>query len=162
MLNPRELPLTERKGLMGLVYLRAVTAVAGYAFAQTESDFDSIDATITSRDAGKRGIGFQVKCTTVDLGQGSDFAFRLSAKNFNDLLADSLYPRYLLVVVTPKDPCEWLGQNERRLHLRRCGYWASLAGRSKTTRETVTIRVERSKVLTPLALRQLMLKGGPV
>lgn len=162
MLNSDELPLAERKGLIGMAYLRVIAALAGYSFAVPESDYDSIDAKLSSRSPGKRGLDFQVKCTSIDLGNASDFAFDLSIKNYDDLRADSILPRYLLVVVTPESIDHWVRQNERRMQLRRCGYWHSLRGAPATTNaSTVSIHIQRANVLTPSVLQSLMVQGGP-
>ena len=162
MLNPGELPLTARKETIGVVYLRAIAAVAGYDLTPPVTDYDSIDAKISSREGVRKRLEFQVKCTSLDLGDAPDFPYELKVKNYDDLRAETIVPRYLLVVVVPESPHDWLRQNEKRLHLRRCGYWASLRDTPPTTNEySVTVRLQRSNVLTPASLSSLMRSGGP-
>lgn len=161
LLHPDELALTDRKGLLGMVYLRAVAAVAGYGLAEPSPDRDSVDATIYSSRGRRQRLDFQVKCTSLELeGDQTTFPFDLSLKNYNDLRADTVIPRYLLVVLVPRPPGEWLKQNERRMHLRRCGYYASLRGGPPTKNQTaVRIQVERRNLLSASTLGELMRRG---
>jgi Domain of unknown function (DUF4365) len=161
MLNPDELPLTERKGLLGVVYLRAIAAIAGYGVALPESDYDSIDLIVSSKKGKRQRLEFQIKCTSQVLPATDRFGFELSKKNYDDLRVDTIIPRFLFVLVVPEDMGDWVRQSERRLNLRRCGYWMSLQGldeRSNTN--SVTVHVPRSSLLTPEALRSLMNRGN--
>lgn len=167
LLHPGELPLSERKGLVGIVYLQAVAALAGYDCTAPRSDYDSIDAIVSSRTGVRPKLEFQVKCTSVDLAPDAvDFPFNLPVKTYDDLrLKEVIVPRYLLVVVVPEAPGDWIRLNERRLNLRRCGYYASLRDRPATPNlHSVTVRMHRANQLTPGALGSLMrsavLKGG--
>lgn len=160
MLNPGELPVSERKRLLGVVYLEAVAAVAGYAMSVPGSDFDSIDAQVKSRVGRRHQLEFQVKCTAMEVGSDPEFPFELSKKNYDDLRAETIVPRLLLVVITPVDFAAWIRQTERRLNFRRCGYWVSLHGQPERPNTTsITIRVPRANLLTPSALQALMMDG---
>ena len=160
MLNENELPLNERKGCLGVVYLRAVAAVAGYGVSVPESDYDSVDLIISSKQGKRQRLEFQVKCTAQEVENGPDFGFRLPIKNYDDLRIDTIAPRYLMVLSVPENPDDWLRQNERRMHLRRCGYWLSLKGAEHASNTSdVTVRVPRSNVVTPAALQLLMARG---
>ena len=160
MLNPDELPLNERKNQIGLIYVEAVAAMAGYCVATLRSDYDSIDVQLKSRVGRKNQLEFQVKCSSLIVGENSEFAFRLRKKNYDDLRADTLVPRYLLVVVMPRTMGDWMRQSERRMNLRRCGYWTSLLGLPERINvATVTVKVPRANHLTPTALQLLMDRG---
>jgi hypothetical protein len=163
MLNESELPLNDRKGNFGVIYLRAVAAVAGYGASVPESDFDSIDLKLCSRSGKRYMLDFQVKCTALPPPRnGEDFSFELSKKNYDDLRVDTIAPRYLFVVIVPDDAEQWLRQNERRMHVRHCGYWLSLKGFPDVSNTTsVTVRIPRRNVLTPYALTELMTGGTP-
>jgi hypothetical protein len=76
MLNEDELPLNERKGSFGVVYLRAIAAIAGYGVSLPETDYDSIDLKVSSRRARRPQLDFQVKCTAQDVPSGEDFPLR--------------------------------------------------------------------------------------
>lgn len=157
--NPEELPLNERKRAFGVVYLRALATVAGFGVALPESDFDSIDLKLDSKQGKRRGLDFQVKCTAQLVEEGTDFGFDLSLKNYEDLRIQTLRPRLLLVVHVPEDVETWIWQNERRMQLRRCGYWQSLRNQpEKPNTATVTVRIPRSNLLTPANLTDLMMR----
>lgn len=161
MLNPDELPLTERKGLLGVVYLRAIAAVAGYCVAIPESDYDSVDLVVSSKQGRRQRLEFQVKCTSRVAPGADGFGFELPRKNYDDLRVDTIIPRLLFVLVVPEDIRDWLRQTENRLNLRRCGYWLSLRGfEERINNSSVTIHVPRGNLLTPQALQSLMVQGA--
>ncbi len=162
MLNPDELPLSERKGLFGMVYLRAIAAVAGYGVSPPESDYDSIDLIVNSKQGKRHKLEFQVKCTAVAVLRDEDFSFELPKKNYDDLRIDTIIPRLLFIVVVPEAPTEWLRQTERRMNLRRCGYWLSLRDfEERPNISSVAVSIPRSNLLTPEALQSLMTRGIP-
>lgn len=159
MLNVGELPPNERKRLFGVVYLRAIAATAGYGADPPESDYDSIDLVISSRLGKRPRLEFQVKCAGGATPEGDDFGFELSKKNYDDLRADTVIPRLLFILIIPENLEDWLRQTERRMNLRRCGYWASLQGLGESPNtNSVTVRVPRGNLLTPQALQSLMLR----
>lgn len=156
-----ELPLSERLGTLGVVHLRAIAAVAGYTVSVPESDYDSVDLIVRSRKGRRSQLDFQVKCTTQIVPSGESLSFELSRKNYDDLRADTIAPRLLFVVLVPKDKEAWLRQNERRMHLRYCGFWFSLHGFDQRPNATsVTVQIPRSNLLTPATLQALMTRGA--
>lgn len=160
MINPGEMALAARKGTLGVVYLRAVAAIAGYATAVPEPDNDSVDLIVSSRTGRSQKLDFQVKCTSnpaIDVGH---IAYDLPVKNYNDLRKPTCSPRYLLVVVVPEPIERWLTLNERRGVFRNCGYFVSLQGKGDTDNSaTVTVRLPRSNILDAHALRGLMMEA---
>jgi len=93
--------------------------------------------------------------------RGGYLAFRLSVKNYDDLRANLLWPRLLIVVVLPSDDTDWLVHSEDELRMRRCGYWLSLAGQLATmNRRTVTVRIPQLQVLSSSQLRELMARAN--
>jgi hypothetical protein len=158
--------LSQRKELFSNAYLRAVAAVAGFALAKPEVDDDSIDWIIAARGAGsllrRPRVEVQLKCTAQDLRQEEHLHFPLDIKNYNDLRETNLLvPRILIVVLVPEQLEDWLIQSETEMALRHCGYWVSLRGRAATSnRETVTVLVPRSQMLTPEALRGILERIG--
>ena len=56
-----ELPLSERLATLGVVHLPAIAAVAGYAVALPEADYDSINLIVRSRRGKRWQLDFQVK-----------------------------------------------------------------------------------------------------
>ena len=160
MLNHEELPLNDRKGAFGVIYLRAIAAIAGYGAAVPESDYDSVDLIVSSKQGKRHRLEFQAKCTAQPVPQGADFSFDLSRKNYDDLRVDSIIPRLLFVLLVPDETKDWVRQSERRMNIRRCGYWLSLQGSSDVlNKSSITVRIPRSNVLTPEALQSLMVRG---
>jgi hypothetical protein len=143
-----------------VIYLRAIAAVAGYGASIPESDYDSIDLIINSRKGKRHRLEFQAKCTAQPIPIGDNFGFELSRKNYDDLRTDSIIPRLLFVLLVPDDPKDWVRQSERRMNLRRCGYWLSLRGaEDRPNVSSVTVRIPSSNILTPEALQSLMAQG---
>ena len=163
MTDDGELPLSERKAQLAVNYLRLVAAVAGFSVAHPDSDYDSIDLTVSSRQGKRARLEFQVKCTSQALlGRDSNLRFSLSLKNYNDLRLDTIIPRLLLVVLVPESPAEWLSLDEQQMVLRRCGYWVSLRNQPDTANtSSVVVTVPRINLLTPEALKTLMFQGVP-
>jgi len=161
LINPGELPVTERKRLAAMVYLSAVAVAAGYEPLEPPSDFDSIDLQIRSKGPGKRRLEFQVKYCSNAKPTAAGFTYKLKKKNYDDLRQDALVPRYLFLAMAPLDIMDWMRQNERRMHLRRCGYWISLNGfPARSNASSVTIAVPRTQLMTPQALQTLMNQGA--
>lgn len=144
-----------------LAYVRAVAATAGVNVDRPDVDMDSVD--IRFSVASVKGeltpplIEAQLKCTTRAAGRGRSIRFALSVKNYNELLGQRLLPRILIVVVVPKNPRQWLDQDEQALALHHCGYWVSLAAEPETDHTTsVTVDVPRAQVFSVAALQRLL------
>lgn len=84
-------------------------------------------------------------------------AWRLKRKNYDDLRRNTVLPRLLVVLVLPPDPPSWFHQTEDELTLRKAAYWLSLLSAPAVKQDTATVYVPRAHLLTPDALRQLML-----
>lgn len=142
---------------LSLAYIRAVAADAGYQVHLPEMDFDSVDGFLTS-DLGRRPrIDFQAKATTQSLLRGESIHFPLPVKNYDDLRADTLVPRLLIVLLMPRDDSDWLTQNDDELCLHRCSYWLSLAdmpARSNTS--SVTVQIPSANIFDRAQLEDLM------
>lgn len=153
--------LNEQKQQFSVAFVRAVAAAAGFAVSQHSVDDDSIDIGFVAGGALRKRprIEAQLKCSADDTLRSSDFSFRLSQKNHNDLCAESLVPRILIVVRIPPDLGDWLILNEERLLARHCAYWLSLAGREEVTAATVTVRMLRAQIFDASALTGLMARA---
>ncbi|GAA1882104.1 DUF4365 domain-containing protein [Streptantibioticus ferralitis] len=68
----------------------------------------------------------QVKCWTPNEPQNEDsWRYPLRVHNFNLLSGRDWYePRFLFLVVVPKDEAEWVDVTPERLLLRQAAYWA--------------------------------------
>lgn len=111
--------------------------------------------------AGRRPrIEFQAKASSQELLQKHHLAFPLSIKNYNDLRAEVIVPRLLIVVLMPEQQDDWLDHSEEKLCLRHCGYWLSLAGQPDTENTaTVTVHLPRQQQFNSEALHTLMMRA---
>ena len=70
----------------------------------------------------------QLKCTAAAVNMDQEtFPFDLPVKNYDDLRAETIVPRLLVVVCVPEEITAWTKQTEQELCMRHCGYWHSLA-----------------------------------
>ena len=149
-----------------LAYIRAVAARGGYQVTRPEPDLDSVDGILMSSEGRRARIEFQAKATSRDVLKGENVHFRLPMKNYDDLRADTLAPRILIVVLMPRETERWLTQTRDELCLRHCGYWLSLEGLPAVPNTTsVTVPVPTSNVFDSSQLRDLMTKadiGSPL
>lgn len=152
--------LNDRKELFSLAYIRAVAAHAGYQVVVPRTDKDSVDGVLMGDEGRRPRIEFQAKATSQDVLGAEHLAFALPVKNYNDLRADVIVPRLLIVVLMPGAESDWLVHSEEELRLRRCGYWLSLVGTEATDNVTsATIRIPRSQVFDTTQVRQLMARA---
>ena len=144
---------------LSMAYIRAVAASAGYQISKPEPDTDSVDGVLMASFGRKPQLNFQAKATTQDFRIGSELHFPLSIKNYNDLRADTLIPRILIVLLMPREQAQWMNQTDEELCLRRCAYWVCLADRPDTTNtSSVTVEVPTSNVFDHEQLVDLMQK----
>ena len=153
--------LNHRKERFSLAYISAVAARAGFDLVEPRVDVDSIDGTLISHTGRRPRIEFQAKATARDVVGAEAITFPLSVKNYDELRAEVIIPRLLILVVLPEREEDWLTHSEDSLILRHCGYWLSLAGepeRGNTT--TVTVKIPRHQRFDPIALDALMHKAN--
>jgi hypothetical protein len=143
---------------LGDAFLLAVAGVAGCAVSPRRPDDDSIDWTLSCRLPRRPKIDVQMKTWTGDDCSSDPIRYALKRKNYDDLIiTEVLTPRILVLVTIPKDVGEWIALSVDQLILRRCGYWASLAGLPPSGNETtVTVSVPRTNLLTVQALKAMM------
>ena len=147
-------------------YVAALAAQAGCNPARPEVDEDSMDLELSMKDIPgcKRSRGkleMQLKCThTADRSKDS-FPFALSIKNYDDLRADVVIPRLLVVVCVPEECDDWTQQTEEQLCLHHCAYWLSLAGMPETNNaESVTVHIARNQIFSVEFLREAMRRSA--
>lgn len=148
-----------------LAYIAAVAAKAGYEFVESQDDYDSIDGTLRASFGRRPRIDFQAKSTSREILGEEQITFPLSRKNYDDLRAETIAPRLLIIVLMPKSEDDWLAHSENELVLRHCGYWATLRGRPLVDNETsVTVYVPRVQKFDVDQLSDLMnrAESGPL
>jgi hypothetical protein len=116
------LPLADRKGRMGVMYLRSLLAQAGLPNEETSpgEDHRAIDLRIGFRPAG---AGVQVKCG--QLKPNVDGSFSVPVKDtWRRKWAASTEPVYLVhVQLEVAKPMEWIDHPESATEIRAHAYW---------------------------------------
>ena len=108
--------LNDRKERFSLAYISAVAAHAGYKVVEAgPPDKDSVDGILLSQSDRRPRIEFQAKATSRRLVTNTHLAYPLPLKNYDDLRANSIMPRLLIVVVLPDRETAWIAQNEKEL-----------------------------------------------
>jgi hypothetical protein len=147
-----------RQECFGDAFLLAVAGAAGCAASLRRPDDDSIDWTLSCRLTRRPKLDVQMKTWTGDNGSSDPIRYALKRKNYDVLIITDVFsPRILVLVTVPADDGEWMSLSSEQLVLRRCAYWASLAGLQPSENEhTVTISVPRANVLTDKVVQELM------
>jgi hypothetical protein len=153
---------------LSLAYLQAVAARIGYSVDIPRHDFDSIDAVISAKgkicDEGKNSpkIEVQLKATfNWEINHQNQIPFKLEIKNYNDLRAETVLPRLLILLCLPKNESEWLFQDKDQLILKHCAYYLYLKNEPEVTNEkTKTVYFPANQILTTDKLKELMIKAS--
>ena len=144
---------------LSLAYVRAVAAKAGFQVTRPEPDVDSVDGVLMSTLGRRPRVDFQAKATARDVLLNGTIHFPLPVKNYNELRADTLTPRILIVLLMPSDDARWVAQSEEELCLRHCAHWLCLEKRPATTNTSnITIQIPTSNILSVDQLNALMAK----
>ncbi|HEX5446146.1 MAG TPA: DUF4365 domain-containing protein [Pirellulales bacterium] len=154
--------LNQRKEQYSHAFVKAVAAVAGFAWYKPSVDDDSIDLGLAQRGGGgtvrSPRLEMQLKCHAMAIPVEDSFPFWLDLKNYDDLRDERVEVRRILVLVlVPDNLAEYLGESEQELAMRRCGYWLSLRGFPPTENDTgQTVRIPRSQRFTVESLQGMM------
>lgn len=147
----------QRKARLSLAYIEAVAARAGYQVSEPRIDDDSVDGLLMGREGRRPRIEFQAKATARDVVGPEHISFPLKIKNYNDLRAETIVPRLLIVLAMPDDEQLWLKHSEQELALRHCCYWTSLLGAPATENgDSVTVHLPRANLFDSANLTALM------
>ena len=164
-LSGTSVPENTRKERLSIAYIQAVAARAGFDLVEPRIDIDSVDVMLKSTTGMRPQIEVQAKATSIDVLSDDSVKFQLPRKNYDDLRADTITPRILVVFVMPENSDEWLGQSENELTLRKCAYWLSLHGYpSSSNSSTITVSLPRTQIFDERQLIGLMLTAekGPI
>lgn len=141
-------------------YVAALAAHAGLNRGDFRVDDDSVDATFSASSMVPLSgpyksplIQIQLKCTkNVKIAAGV-LTFDLKVKNYNDLRAKTLAPRYLAIMVVPTNLIDWVTYAPNTIGLQNECYWVSLVGKPATTNtSTVAVKVPLANRLTTTTL----------
>jgi len=155
------------KEQLSIAYVNAVAAICNFGCEITRLDIDSIDVSITcngnlAADSIIRSpeIKIQLKATeNLVLNASGHYSFPLSIKNYDDLRANTLAPRLLVVLNLPNSRDGWLSHSINDLIIRNCAFWLNLKGAPNVfNTANITVHLSALNVFSPNALKDLMLK----
>jgi hypothetical protein len=154
---------------LSLAYVQAVAAVVTFSVDVPHNDMDSVDATVSGKGLiasdsiiSSPRIELQLKASkNIHPNENGEIPFDLSIKNFNELRANTMVPRLLVLMSLPDDQSEWLIHNPDSLVLQKCCYYLNLKGLLDSYNgSNQRVYVPISNVLTPEALKNLMIKAS--
>lgn len=155
--------LNDQKAQFSIAYVKVVAAAAGFNInGIPQVDDDSVDLTLCA--SGVRGLSrrpkldLQLKCSSSLQFVGDNLTFPLSRKNYDDMSALTICPRYLVVLGVPEEIDDWLEWSPDRLCLRTSAYWARVEARPalKADQQSVTVHLPRGQRLDCRQLTLLM------
>lgn len=150
---------TSHQAEFSCAFIRAVAASAGCSIASPVPDRNSIDLTISSEAYRCPRLDVQVKSTKNFALNGPQIPYPLKVSNYNDLRADVIVPRLLVLVTLPETHTEWLMLEEHHLLLKHCAYWHSLKGLpASSNSDSVTIHINRDHIFNVGNLKEIMKK----
>lgn len=149
-------------------YVRTLAAVCGLSVARPDPDLDSEDLILSGRLLNTRirspKLAVQLKCSSNLTKDGSNLAYALKVKNYDDLRPTNLaVPRILAVVEVPSgdDTQYWLHHREDRLCLLHAAYWLCLFGYDPVGNQTtITVKIPLTQRLTAPVLLEMIEKLG--
>ena len=149
---------TDRQEALSRAYVAAVAAGAGYTLAVQDFDRDGVDVQVRAGGTMRPSLDVQLKSTTrLDQGRDGQFRYPLRLRNYDLLRQPALVPRILVVLDLPRNEERWISISARKLVMRRCAYWADIAGFPETTNtETVTLAIRKQNRFDIENLKKLM------
>lgn len=154
-------PLSARKEVYHVAYLRALCAVNGFSLNLHDFDYDSIDCTVRSHERKRRSLDLQLKATARrDIVKVDHIAFPMSRKNYLDLVDDEREkaPLFVVLLMPTSDP--WLRERPLGMICRGGMFFRNmLAERGSTLpedQESKVLHVRFDCHLTASKLRELV------
>lgn len=151
--------LSARKEKFSIAYIKAVAAQSDIKVGSWNHDSHSVDGTLRWEDGRRPMIDFQAKCSSQELIRSDYVRFPLEKKNYDELRPLGLpAPIFLIVVLVPNDPEEWLRFSDDELCSQSCGYFRSLEGMPplEEGRQQRTVEIPRQNVFDRDHLTELM------
>lgn len=152
---------------LSIAYVQAVSAKAGFATEFTRVDLDSVDVTVCGK--GKLSadsvlyspkLDIQLKATkNRSVNADGSISFNLPIKNYNDLRANCLVPKILVVLFLPNDDNLWLTHSVNQLIIKECAHWLSLKGFTGSSNAGhQTVRIPNTNIFSPETIYELLNK----
>ncbi|MBY2914668.1 DUF4365 domain-containing protein [Rhizobium leguminosarum] len=147
-------------------YLHAISGTAGVNCSMDRTfdyGFDGTFRPVAIRGRRRVETGFpldyQLKCTKNWTHEGSNVAYNIETKTFNDLVTRDPegLGAILILLCVPEEQGEWAVFSEDFMTLRRCCYYTILEGDPVDNEQSKKkILIPRSNILTAGRLNQLL------
>jgi hypothetical protein len=145
-------------------YIQAIAARSGMSSSMPAPDYGTdlslhdIETHGNRRSESGYRLDIQAKSTTLAKMGPTQLRYDLRLKDYEYLRHPAPgCPRFLVVLILPRDEADWVAQSEAELLVRRCAYWVGLKGRGSTTnRKQVRVAIPRANVFSVEALQDLM------
>ncbi len=154
---------------LSLAYVQAVAAMETFAIDVPHVDSDSVDAVISGKGkidssslCHSPRIEVQLKASiNAQPNEKGEIPFDLSIKNYDDLRAETMLPRLLILLALPQQQTDWLMHHPDKLIMQKCCYYLNLKGQPASANGGhQRVYVPTANVLTPTALKTLMIKAS--
>lgn len=140
------------QGWFGEAFINVLAAAAGLSIAWPRPDCTGVDCHLSGThevDNDFPLLQAQIKSWSAPTGDDQFWRYRgLTEKRFNALAGPRRTPRYLFLVVVPRDSNRYSVGDDVNLRLSHAAYWLSLAGDDKFTEPKCE---RRTQVLIPKA-----------
>jgi hypothetical protein len=155
--------ITNQKEQFNVAYVHAMATQAGLNTGVMRVDDQSIDLDVdgscpTATVNRFPKIRLQLKCTSRMMVKNGVIKFPLPRKNYDDLRDDRLtIPRYLIVLLVPDDPTDWIAHHDQHMSLHNTCYWTDIQPVADIgKKKTVTVNIPLSQRLDTAALLNLV------
>jgi len=154
---------------LSLAYLHAVAAKASFSVTVPHIDSDGVDAIVAAKgyltvesESYSPRIEIQLKASiNAAANEEGQIPFVLSKKNYDELRANSMVPRLLVLLVLPVDHMAWLIHEPERLIIQKCAYFLNLRGMAERSDvDSPTVYLPVVNMLTPELLIELMIRAS--
>jgi Domain of unknown function (DUF4365) len=155
--------MSNRKEQFNVAYVHAMATQAGLNTGNMRVDNQSIDLDVdgivpTATKNRFPKISLQLKATSQQVVKNGVIKFPLPRKNYDDLKNDRLIvPRYLIVLLMPENPTDWIEHHAQHMTMHNTCYWASIKNDPGVKNKTkVTVDIPLSQRLDTDALLRLI------
>lgn len=155
--------ISNQKEQFNVAYVHAMASQAGLNTGNMKVDDQSVDLDVDGRfpTATKNRfprISLQLKATSQKTVKDGVIKFQLPRKNYDDLKNDRLIiPRYLVVLLVPEDPDDWILHHPQHMSLHNTCYWTSIKNDPAVKNKSkVTIDIPLTQRLDSDALLHLV------
>lgn len=161
--------IQERMEDMSIAYVQALSAYNGYSVDEIKRDNDGVDLSIKCKGkvidesqliSIQLNVQMKSSYSTITYDKHGNIHYPLETKNYNILVETRLStPTILILLEMHREESNWIEHTTDFLKITKCAYWMSLKGQERTENTgTKTIVIPKENILTPEALKSLMIK----